>query len=177
MVIIVFLMAALAVMFGLAVILGAPYVPTRAKTARRALKLLNLERGQTLLDLGAGDGAMLVAAAKKGIRAVGYEINPILYLIAKLRTRKYHDLVDIKLADYWHAELPPAEGIYIFLIGRYMKRLDNKLSEEIRRPTNVLSYAFKIPGKKVVAADGELFLYKYSGKEIGDELVSLSEIS
>lgn len=172
--IIIFLLAAVAVMFGLAVLLGAPYVPTRRKTAQKALKILKLSRGQHLIDLGSGDGSMLVTAAKKGIRATGYEINPLLYLISKLRTRKYRNLVEIKLADFWHTDLPDCDGIYVFLINRYMQKLDDKLSQEIASPTKVVSYAFKIPGKVPEAEEGELYLYKYSGKELGEEMVSLS---
>jgi hypothetical protein len=62
--------------------LGAPYVPTLPKQREAALDLLKLKPGQTLIDLGCGDGAMLIAAAKRGINSVGYEINPLLALIA-----------------------------------------------------------------------------------------------
>jgi precorrin-6B methylase 2 len=62
--------------------LGAPYVPTLHKQREIALDLLKLKPGQTLIDLGCGDGAMLIEAAKRGIKVVGYEINPLLVFIA-----------------------------------------------------------------------------------------------
>ncbi|MBI4101019.1 hypothetical protein HY441_00920 [Candidatus Microgenomates bacterium] len=157
-----FALALIVGVFAMGAILGAPYLPTRKATAKAALKLLGLKRGDTVVDLGSGGGGFLLLAAKHGIRGVGYEINPLLFLLSRLRTRKFRDLVTIKLADYWHHELPPADGIYVFLIKRYMERLDNKLAEEITKPTPVVSFAFQIPNKKFVRQVGELYLYRYS---------------
>jgi precorrin-6B methylase 2 len=75
--------------------LGAPYVPTLHKQREIALDLLKLKPGQTLIDLGCGDGAMLIEAAKRGIKVVGYEINPLLVFIAWARTRRYSKNVKI----------------------------------------------------------------------------------
>ncbi len=166
---VLFTVTALAAMFGLGALLGAPFLPSRRKTVSTALKLLGLEKGQTLLDLGSGTGTLLVAAASKGIKAVGYEINPLLYLVSKLRTARFGDLVEIRLADYWHHNLPEADGIYVFLIGRYMGRLAQKLKIDIKRPTPVVSYAFQIPGKRAVEELNGLYLYRYYWTEAADE--------
>src|SRR3990167_10959112 len=80
---------ALLFMFSFVILVGAPYAPTLRRQQKIALELLDLKPGQVLYDLGCGDGRLLVAAAKAGYRAVGYEINPALAAIAYLRTRRY----------------------------------------------------------------------------------------
>jgi DNA modification methylase len=64
--------------FGGVILRGAPYVPTLDPQARAALELLDLKPGQTLLELGSGDGKILVVAARAGLHVVGIELNPFL---------------------------------------------------------------------------------------------------
>ena len=106
--------------FQFTVLVGPPYVPTLRRQRRNALKLLNLKPGQTLIDLGSGDGSLLKEAASKGIICIGYELNPILALVARLRTWKYKNLVSIKVQNFWQADIGKADGIYVFLAGKYM---------------------------------------------------------
>ena len=163
-----------AVMFGLGAILGAPFVPTRRAVAEEAIGLLGLKRGQLLLDLGSGSGTVLAAAGRRGLRAIGYEVNPLLYLWSKLRVARFGNRVKVRLADYWHQDLPSTDGIYVFLIGRYMEQLHHKLNIEIKRPTKVVSYAFKIPGKREIKAKDGLYLYNYyPNKETEENLLAL----
>lgn len=147
--------------FGVAAFIGAPYVPILRRDYRPLLELAELKPGQTLIDLGSGDGRLLREVAKRGSRAIGYEINPVLYVISLAVCWRYRGLVRIKLGDYWHAELPPADIIYVFLLDRYMSRLDRKLSSELTGPTQVVSFVFPIPGKTAVRASRNAFVYDY----------------
>lgn len=142
-------------------LLGAPYLPTKRREVQTALKLLNLKPGQTVLDLGCGDGTFLKAAAKSGLYAVGYEINPIMWLAAKMNTREYRDRVQVKLGNYWKAKLPEADGIYVFLITRYMSKLDQKVKSEAKKPVKLASYTFEIPEKQPVKEATGVYLYTY----------------
>ena len=73
---VVFIIALVVVLlFGFVVIFGAPYLPTLSRQTEDALELLDLKTGQTLLELGSGDGRVLLAAAKRNLKAVGYEIK------------------------------------------------------------------------------------------------------
>lgn len=151
----------LVISFAAAAFLGAPYLPTRRTDISTALELLNLRPGQTMLDLGSGDGALLVSAAKQGINGIGYEINPILWIVSKIRTYKYRKLIKIYLKSYWRARLPKVDGIYVFLISHYMKKLDKKLTKEIKQPTKVVSFTFLIPGRQSEQKVNGLYLYRY----------------
>ena len=65
---------------------GLPWIPTREKRIRKALGLAKLGPGETLYDLGAGDGRVLLMAAKEfGAGAIGIEIGPIQCTLGWLR--------------------------------------------------------------------------------------------
>ncbi|MBA3758642.1 hypothetical protein H0X10_03365 [Candidatus Saccharibacteria bacterium] len=149
-------------MFGLVVFFGAPYLPTFNKQTETALDLLALAPGHTLLELGSGDGKVLVASAKRGIKSVGYELNPILFIYSWLRTRKYSGLVKVVWGNYWHKEWPVTDGIYVFLLDKYMKKLDKTIVQKYpSKSIKLVSFAFKIPGKKSVKTKQGLHLYIY----------------
>lgn len=151
----------LVLVFGAVILVGAPYMPTLKPSCKKALKLLELKPGQTLVDLGCGDGIMLKLAAESGLRAHGYEINPLLVLIAKLRTIRYGRTVKVQWENFWHADLSGADGVFVFLLDRYMGRLDQKLTRELRPGTKLVSHAFQIPNKKPAKKQAALYLYKY----------------
>jgi 16S rRNA A1518/A1519 N6-dimethyltransferase RsmA/KsgA/DIM1 with predicted DNA glycosylase/AP lyase activity len=122
---------------------------------------VNLKSGQTLVDLGSGDGRLLRAAAQRGIRSIGYEINPFVYLVSLIVTWRYRKLITIHLADFWQTKLPPADAIYVFLIDRLMPKLDQKLTADVSRPTPVVCFVFKIPGRKPISENRNATIYEY----------------
>lgn len=156
-----------AAVFLFVVFYGAPFLPTRRSRINEAIALLDLKPGQLLLELGSGDGRVLRAAAQKGIRSIGYELNPLLVVYSRLLGLRYRGLVKTKLANYWNLALPECDAIYVFLLNPYMARLDQKVSREITKPVKLLSFAFEIPGKKPVRHVDGLFLYKYLPRNPG----------
>lgn len=148
--------------YAASLLLGAPYLPTMKRQREDALDLLDLKPGQVLVDLGSGDGSLLILAAQRGLKAIGYEINPFLWMVSWLRTRRYGDRVKIRFCSFWGADLATADGLFVFLITHHMKRLDRLLgSRRSKKPLKVVSHAFKIPGKKSLKQRGALFLYIY----------------
>lgn len=159
--VVVFVILGVAVAFAIGGLLGAPYVPIRRRDSAKLVALAGLKPGQTLIDLGSGDGQLLRLAAAQGIRAVGYEINPVLVLVSRLVCWRYRRLVKIHLANLWQVKLPPADAVYVFLMPRFMERLDRKLEAEIRRPTRVISYVFEIPGRTPLKQGAGSLIYEY----------------
>ncbi|MCA9332791.1 hypothetical protein KDA00_02860, partial [Candidatus Saccharibacteria bacterium] len=115
------------VCFVFVIAFGAPFLPTLKPQVENALDLIDLEPGQTLIELGSGDGRVLLEAAKRGINAVGYEINPLLVMYSIWITRKYRKEITIKLANFWNVKLPKCDGIFVFLLNPYMEKLDKKI--------------------------------------------------
>ncbi|MCA4903283.1 MAG: class I SAM-dependent methyltransferase [Rhodocyclaceae bacterium] len=58
------------------------YVPTRLQTVERMLDFAELKAGETLVDLGSGDGRIVLAAAKRGANARGIELDEGRFNIA-----------------------------------------------------------------------------------------------
>ncbi|MEI6228928.1 MAG: hypothetical protein WCP11_02825 [Candidatus Saccharibacteria bacterium] len=131
--------------FGFVVFRGSPYVPSRKRYINQAFtELYAVSKKDFLVDIGSGDGIVLREAAKLGARAIGYEINPILVVIANLISIK-NPKVKTNLADFWFARLPDETTlVYVFSVQRDIKRLANKLQKEVNRigePIHLISYA------------------------------------
>lgn len=149
------------VVFGVVVVVGPPYLPTLTKQITTALDLMDLKPGQTLLELGAGDGRVMKAAAQRGLNVVGIEINPFLVVIARIRCWRYRKQVTIIWDDMWKAHWPQADGIFTFMIQRQMERLDKKIVAWHERPVKLASFAFHIPHKAPTSKYNGIFLYTY----------------
>jgi len=158
--------AGLVIVFGFVVFFGAPYLPTMRRQTETALDMLDLKKGQTLLELGSGDGRFLLAAARRGIKSVGYELNPLLVIWTLLISWRYRKLVSVKWGNYWSVQWPPADGMYVFLLQKYMNKLDKKVMQYVKEngKCNLVSFAFTIPGKKPKAQKDGLSLYEYKQK-------------
>jgi hypothetical protein len=150
-------------LFAIVVLRGAPYVPTHRPAVQEALDMLDLPKGSTIVDLGSGDGVVLKAAARRGYRAVGYELNPILCVVSYVRCWRYHKLVSVRWRDFWLTPLPrDTDAVFVFLAGPYLKRLHAKLTREHFQPLRVVSYGFYLPGAgKPAKSDRALHLYEY----------------
>lgn len=147
--------------FSFVLLFGAPYVPTLRPQVQTALELVNLKPGQTLLELGCGDGKVLIAAAQTGLTAVGYELNPFLALVAWLRTRRFKGRVRVVCGNFWTKQWPPAEGIFTFLHPRFMKKLDTKIVQSNMQSVKLVSFAFEIPNRQPTQRKNGVLLYEY----------------
>jgi hypothetical protein len=150
--------------FGFVLAFGAPYLPTLDKQVRTALELAGLKRGQSLLELGCGDGKVLIAAAQRGVQVTGFELNPLLVVVCKLRCWRYRQLVTVRWANFWTTTWPATDVIFIFGLPRIMQRLDAKIDHDVTKPARLVSFAFAIPNRKPTAERDGVFRYDYSPK-------------
>lgn len=148
-------------LFCFVIAFGAPFLPTLKPQVKQALDMMDLKPGQTLYELGSGDGRILIEAAKRGIHAVGYELNPLLIVYSWVLTRKYRKFIKIRCRNFWHVNLTPADGIFVFLLRPYMVKLDKKIIQECSKPVKLISFAFHIEGKKVDMEENGVILYRY----------------
>jgi hypothetical protein len=151
-------------LFGAVVFRGAPYVPTLRRSVHTGLDMLDLGKNDLIIDLGSGDGVVLKAAAQRGWRALGYEINPLLCIVAWLRCLPYKRQVKVRLRDFWLTELPQdAKAIFVFLAGPHMSHLARKLDAIMQNrhdSLQVVSYGFAIPGYLPKKMAGGMYLYE-----------------
>lgn len=147
--------------FAVVLLFGAPYLPTLKPQVDAALGLAGLKKDDTMLELGCGDGKVVLAAAKQGAQVVGYELNPWLAGVAWLRTRRYRKQVRIVWGNFWRKEWPPADVIFVFLLPKYMNQLDAAIGRYDHKPVELVSFAFKIPDRPIAAEKRGVFLYNY----------------
>jgi SAM-dependent methyltransferase len=145
----------------LPVLFGPPYLPTLKPNMDAALDMLDLKPGQTLLDLGSGDGRVLLAAAERGWNAVGIELSPVLVIVARIRTWKYRKQVKILWGNYFQRTWPPADAIFGFIIAHQMHQLDERITTWHTKPIRMASFAFQIPGKEPITENKGVYLYEY----------------
>lgn len=141
---------------------GAPYVKTSDKTIEQVLKLLKLKRGDKFVDLGSGDGRVVIEVAKNGIEAHGFEINPVLIIYSKLKVRT-NNLIDAEFywKSFWKTSLSKYNVIYVFGISHIMNDLEKKILKECNKGTTILTQSYKLPHlKPKIITKNKLYLYK-----------------
>ena len=126
---------------------GAIYVPTDENALRQVAALAKIKPGEKAVDLGAGDGRIVIALAKAGAEAHGYEHNPLLVWIARRRIRKagLSGRAFVHRKNFWDESLAAFDVIVIFGVGYIMRRLEKKLSGEAKRNARIISHVFKFP--------------------------------
>ncbi len=137
-------------------ILAAPWVPLWKKDIRRMMKLADLKPGELLYDLGAGDGRMLIIAAKEfKAKAIGYEIAVLPFFLAyiKITLLGLRGKIKLRYKNFFHQDLSQADVICAFLTPQAMLKLKPKLEKEAKPGCRIVSYAFSIPGLKPEIAD------------------------
>ena len=144
--------------------IGAPYVPTFTRTIKQAFDFINLNSTDTLVDLGAGDGKVVLLAARRGATAKGYELSPIMWLIAWLRTL-FIPHARVVYGNFYKQQLAEATVVFVFLMPQNMERLRRYLSQQaIPNGKYLLSYTFPfksaLPLKTIrVPKCGPLYIY------------------
>ena len=148
--------------------LDVTYIPTPRGIVRQMLLLAGLRRGETLFDLGAGDGRILVEAARKfGARAKGIEIDP--ERVRRIKERLLATGVDAEViqADFMTVDLSSANVVAMYLSDSANSRLAPKLKRELRGGTRVVSLDYTLPGwapvKELIAKGAlrrKVYLYR-----------------
>ena len=133
----------------------APYVSSPFHAVDRMLELAALKPGETLYDLGAGDGRIVISAARQGVKAVGVEIDEKLVKSANDRILKLglQNRAKVIQGDLLEADLAPADVVVIFLQTQLNEKLRPRLEKYLKPGSRVLSYSFAVPGWKPVLVD------------------------
>lgn len=144
--------------FLLSALTGAPYVPTLRKDSRLVFREV-LRSDDVLVDIGSGDGAAMVAALEAGVqRVVGYEINPVLCAISRLRLWRLRRRLrpeqcsSVYWRNAWQVTFPPDTTVfYAFTVARDAQRLYSLVQQfatQQQRTVRLISYGFAMPGQE-----------------------------
>lgn len=143
---------------------GPPYVPTLSKDLEKVLKKLRIGAKDCVVDLGCGDGKILLACAKRGARVNGVELNPFLVWISRYRTRLFKNRVDISLGDMWRYQLPEdTSHVFVFFAEKFMPKLKEYIAHQksLGRHFRLVSYGFSLPGEIPSDKSGAFNIYDF----------------
>ena len=143
---------------------GAPWHPISRGDLNRALDFCDAQAGEHIIDLGSGDGRVLITAAKNyGLVGTGIEIDPIKVWLANLRVRfaGVQDKVKIVRANIFDTDYREADLLFIYLTHQALDQLFPKILEQLKPNVKILCYRFCIQGMAPdkVNANKTLFLY------------------
>src|SRR4051812_49058199 len=93
--------------------LDTPFVTTPPGVMHVMLEMANVASGDRLIDLGSGDGRIVIAAAQMGAHAVGYEIDPKLVEQSRVAAERagVADRTSFRTQDLFDADLSGADAI------------------------------------------------------------------
>lgn len=144
---------------------GLPYVPTSKKRLRRIMELAELKDTDKVVDLGSGDGRIVIAAAKKGAQVDGYELNPVLVWWSRLKIKLLglSNKAHIYRKDLFTADL---ENYNVFLLytmpwvlDKIYDRLNNTNYDKIKVVSNTFKFGAENPIKS--AEKEKIYLYEF----------------
>jgi ribosomal protein L11 methylase PrmA len=146
-----------------AFVTGGPFVPSAYQRAKRMVVMAKITKGQTVIDLGSGDGRILLLAAQAGARARGVEINPYLVWYTRLRAKLagVGKEIQVTTGNLWTFPLKGADVVFVYLLPWRMKELAAKLSRELAPGTRVISNSFIFPQWKIIDQDRENHIYVF----------------
>lgn len=147
---------------GIFIGLGAPYVPTHDKILKKMIALLSIKPGEKAVDLGSGDGKIVIALAQAGAEAHGYEINPFLVLWSKRNIKKagLAGKAFIHWKSFWSVDFSCFQIVTVYGITYMMKRLEKKSQKELKTGARVASNAFTFPNWSPIQNNDGIYLYK-----------------
>lgn len=125
---------------------SVPYVPTPQSVVERMLEVAKVGPQDYLIDLGSGDGRIVVTAAKMhGARGFGVDLNPtrIAEANANAAAAKVVDKVSFYQQDLFETDLTPATVITMYLLPRVNLDLRPKLLD-LKAGTRVVSHDFSM---------------------------------
>jgi hypothetical protein len=143
---------------------GAGYQPTPRRSVEMMLRYAEVGPTDMLYDLGAGTGAIVFRAARTyRARVVGVEVEPLRFLILKLRRSlgPFSDRITLRWGNLFDLSFRDATVITAFLWPGAMARLRPKLEAELPQGARVVSHCHSIPGWTAEKHDTDTDVYLY----------------
>jgi ribosomal protein L11 methylase PrmA len=141
---------------------GAVYVPSTREKTLLISELSGAGPGETAADLGAGDGRLVIALARRGAEAHGFEVNPVLVILARRNIRRagLQGRAFIHWKSFWRARLSRFDVLTVFQGSFVMRRLEAKVRRELAPGARVVSDYWGFPTLKAERTHGTVSCYR-----------------
>jgi len=126
-----------------------PFVRSTPEVIDRMLELAQVKSGDVVYDIGSGDGAIIIRAAKKyGVKGVGIEIDQDLVLKAQNNAfrEKVEHLVEFRVQDAFTADVSPATVVTLYMLPDFNAKLRPMLDRQLKPGSRVVSHDYPIEG-------------------------------
>ncbi len=122
------------------------WVPTSPALVEKMLDLAKVTTDDFVIDLGSGDGRMVIAAAKRGARALGVEFNPKMVELSRQLAKEagVADRATFIEGDMYEADISKATVLALFLLPENLRRLEPKF-RALPAGTRIVVNTFGIP--------------------------------
>lgn len=139
----------------------APYVPTPQDVVERMLGLASVGKNDVVIDLGSGDGRLVVTAAKQfGARGIGVDIDPARIAEGRANAKQagVESLVEFRQQDALQADLSQATVVTLYLLSSSNVKLRPRLLSQLKPGARIVSHQFGMgdwpPDKVETFTDG-----------------------
>ena len=124
------------------------------------LSMIDKPKTSTVLELGSGDGRIVLSLARQGFQTIGIEINPLLCLWSKILIKK-NKLKNAKIinANFWDYDLKDIDILTMYFIPHRMNKLAKKIKNEMKPGSIIVSNAFKIAEWPIYKQGGGVYVY------------------
>jgi hypothetical protein len=125
--------------------LDSPFVPTNEATVEAMLRIANITASDYLIDLGSGDGRILITAARHyGARGLGVDLDPQLVResLENARMAGVADRVSFQQRDLFDTRIAKATVVTLYLLPEVNLKLRPRLLAELRPGTRIVSHGF-----------------------------------
>ena len=126
-----------------------PFITTPANVADRMLAVAGTGPDDLVVDLGSGDGRIVIAAAQKfGARGIGLELDPALVAISRdnARAAGVADRAEFRVADVLKEDFSSATVVTAYLLPWLLARLGNTFLYDLKPGSRIVTHAFKLSG-------------------------------
>lgn len=126
-----------------------PFVRSTPEVIDRMLELARVKPGDVVYDIGSGDGAIIIRAAKKyGVRGVGIEIDADLVATARNNAfrEKVEHLVEFRAQDAFTVDISPATVVTLYMLPEFNAKLRPILDRQLKPGSRVVSHDYPIQG-------------------------------
>lgn len=134
----------------------APYVNSPQEVVHRMLELAQVKPGETVYDLGSGDGRVLIVAASRfRAKAVGIEISERLVRssVESLKRAGLENTARVIHGDLMDTDLAPADVVVLYLLRDSNDLIRPKLEKSLKPGTRVVSHDYEIRGWKPTSTE------------------------
>lgn len=126
-----------------------PYVTSPTEVVDRMLELADVKKDDVVFDIGAGDGRMVIHAAKKyGARSVGVELDSRLVELARAEAKRQgvDHLVEFRQGDALKADLSGATVVTIYMLPWFNRLFRPILEKQLKSGARVVVHDYPIEG-------------------------------